>query len=218
MESGEPVSRPAAKAAGTVMQTLGMLLFLSSCCVCSFAGSWEGHEISRGVADTEGVLGLADYIKQENWGKVGMMLNVMFPMAGGFALATFGLGLQADRKGAGLGALLVAIICALIVVLGGMGIWSGESTLFAKVWHGLVSLMMWVLVGLSYVAYKDVRADPPEANVDILPADYKIPYSMYHDDPPEVRLAQEIANRKASLEAQMREIDELEEKLNQQKD
>ena len=34
--------------------------------------------------------------------------------------------------------------------------------------------------------------------------DYKVPYSMYHDDPPEVRLANEIAGRKANLEAELK--------------
>ncbi len=216
VEDGEEnVERGTAKAAGTVLQTVGMLLFLSSCCVCSFAGKWEGWQLSDDVAgDMAKVKGLGDYFRQENWGKVGMMLSVMFPMAGGFAMATFGLGLQADRKRAGMGALVTCLACAVIVLVGGLGIWmDDEGAIWPRIWHVIVSGVMWLTVGLSVVAYRDVRANPPADGVEILPRDYKVPYSMYHDDPPEVRLANEIAGRKANLEAQMREIEGLEKKL-----
>jgi hypothetical protein len=47
----------------------------------------------------------------------------------------------------------------------------------------------------------------------VLPADYKVPYSHYHADPPEVRLAAELEQRRQRLAVQQKEVEMLEEKL-----
>ena len=38
-------------------------------------------------------------------------------------------------------------------------------------------------------ALREMRRDPPPRGMEVLPKDYKVPYSHYHEDPPEVRLA-----------------------------
>ena len=54
---------------------------------------------------------------------------------------------------------------------------------------------------------------PPPTGHEILPADYKIPYSHYHEDPPEVRLAAELQQRRERLAVQQKELEALEKKL-----
>jgi hypothetical protein len=47
----------------------------------------------------------------------------------------------------------------------------------------------------------------------VLPPDYKIPYSHQHEDPPEVRLAAELEQRRQRLAVQQKELEEFEKKL-----
>ena len=72
---------------------------------------------------------------------------------------------------------------------------------------------MLTLTGFSWAALRQVLADPPPADIDVVPPGAKIPYSFYHDDPPEVRLAQELAGRRARLEKERQEIERLEAEL-----
>ena len=59
-----------------------------------------------------------------------------------------------------------------------------------------------------------VKWQNPHAELVVeLPPDYKVPYSHYHPDPPEVRLAAELARRKERLAVQQKELELLEEKL-----
>jgi Skp family chaperone for outer membrane proteins len=46
-----------------------------------------------------------------------------------------------------------------------------------------------------------------------LPAGYKLPYSHLHKDPPEVRLAAELEQRRERLAVQQKELEMLEAKL-----
>jgi hypothetical protein len=68
-------------------------------------------------------------------------------------------------------------------------------------------------MGMSIVAWREMRNSPPPTGYEILPADYKIPYSHYHADPPEVRLAAEIEQRRQRLAVQKKELEMLEEKI-----
>jgi hypothetical protein len=54
---------------------------------------------------------------------------------------------------------------------------------------------------------------PPSDRHEVLPSDYKVPYSHMHDDPPEVRLADELRQRRERLAVQQKELEMLEEKL-----
>jgi hypothetical protein len=74
------------------------------------------------------------------------------------------------------------------------------------------------LFGLSVGAVREMSRNPPPAGHEILPGDYKIPYSHYHDDPPEVRLAAELDQRRQRLAVQQKELEMLEEKLKRKLD
>ena len=63
-----------------------------------------------------------------------------------------------------------------------------------------------------------MRQNPPAAGHEVLPPGYKVPYSWYHQDPPEVRLAHELEQRRERLAVQQKELEMLEEKLKKEKD
>ena len=67
--------------------------------------------------------------------------------------------------------------------------------------------------GFSIAAWREMRRHPPPVGLEVLPADYKVPYSHLHQDPPEVRLARELESRRQKLEVQQRELEMLEDKL-----
>jgi hypothetical protein len=60
---------------------------------------------------------------------------------------------------------------------------------------------------------RDVEKNPALTGHDLIPPGTKIPYSHYHDDPPEVRLAAELEQRRQRLEVQRKELEALEEKM-----
>jgi hypothetical protein len=66
---------------------------------------------------------------------------------------------------------------------------------------------------LSIGALREMRRSPPPEAFGTLPKDYKIPYSHMHVDPPEVRLARELDERRQKLAVQQKELEMLEEKL-----
>lgn len=136
----------------------------------------------------------------------------------GMALAGAGLGMQAEsRKAAPMG---------VFIALVGVVFW-GVHTIFAlaaarSVVGGIVALGLTIIfaVLLFFVlgAAKEMRLNPPPAGHEILPADYKIPYSHYHPDPPEVRLAAELQQRRERLAVQQKELEMLEAKLKKKLD
>ena len=73
--------------------------------------------------------------------------------------------------------------------------------------------VFWLLGGFAIQAFREVRENPPPAGHDALPPGYKIPYSHYHADPPEVRLAAELQQRKERLAVQQKELEALEAKI-----
>ena len=58
-----------------------------------------------------------------------------------------------------------------------------------------------------------MRKNPPPIGHEVLPGDYRIPYSHMHQDPPEVRLAKELEERKQRLLVQQKELEALEERI-----
>ncbi|MBC8104955.1 MAG: hypothetical protein H7Z14_00060, partial [Anaerolineae bacterium] len=55
--------------------------------------------------------------------------------------------------------------------------------------------------------------DPPPKGIEVLPEDYKVPYSHMHQDPPDVRYAAELQQRRERLEIQRKELEALEERI-----
>lgn len=162
--SDQPPPRAFAQGTGILLQILGMALFLSTCCVCSFAGAWDPvlsrPEILR-LLEEESSVGVGVRGLFEQPAKAGVMLMVMFMTIGGLALAGFGLGLQAERPRSAWGALGTTVAMIVILALAGIGIWVGEASWTSRIMHGLLSLTMIVVLGFVWVALREVLASPP---------------------------------------------------------
>ena len=130
----------------------------------------------------------------------------------GITLATLGLGMQAQNRRTPL--------LAVIVTFLGMAFWFIQLVLFVDVHLLLMSaisavlcVLFVILLGFALGAWMEMRRNPTPARFEILPADYKVPYSHMHQDPPEVRLERELEARKERLAVQQKELQLLEEKL-----
>jgi len=198
--------RAFAQGVGLLCQTFGVLLFLSSCCVCSLSGAWDQPIIRPPQVVTLGTL----LERPDAWAA---MLTVFTATLAGLALAAFGLGLQADRRAAPLGTLVTTLTALILLLIAAAALWFDDGTWPMRLWNGLLLLLFATLTPFAFAARRQFCADPPAADVDIVPPDQKIPYSWYHDDPPDGRLEREIAEKKARLDAEQRELEEMRQEL-----
>lgn len=201
------------------MQTVGVILFLSTCCVCSTSFLWDPIQTPDPANVVEQLtpahrLG----VMFDQPGKAGLMLTVMSMTVGGLALASLGLGLQSDHRHAAAASVITTIVLVAVLAMAGAGLWAGESSIATRLWHCVLSVVMVAMLGFTIAAWREVRRNPPPADVISIPPGTKIPYSMYHDDPPEVRLANEIASRRARLDAEREELDRMERELRDKSD
>jgi len=134
------------------------------------------------------------------------------------AVAGLGLGLQATRRSAGVGAVSVTLL--------GLVFWTVHGVFFVQVMRawmlvfiafGLV-LIYGVFFALAVAAWREMRRNPPPAGHEVLPEGYKVPYSWYHQDPPEVRLERELEARRERLAVQQKELEMMEEKLKRERE
>jgi hypothetical protein len=208
--------RAFAQGVGTVFQWTGVTLFLVSFFICCGSAL-----ISRDKA-TESDLTRIGWTFGEMFISAQRALAIALPSAVffGMALAGVGLGLQAqNRRSAPLGVLVTAAGTAIWAILVVFFATSAQYFLMAVSFFLLLGFGL--LLGLALLAARDMRANPPPPDIAILPADYRIPYSHLHQDPPDVRLARELEQRRQRLAVQQKELELLEEKLKrklQQKD
>ena len=166
--------RAFAQGTGVLLQTVGVILFLSSCCVCSLTGLWDparspSEVLPHGqtfVADDQQTR-LRDLI--EHPGKTGFMLTVMGTTIGGLAMAVFGLGLQSEKPRAAWGALTTTVCLTLVLIVAGIGLWVGHASIVVSLWHFLLVIVTLVLVGFCVGAMKQVLANPPPHEFNVLP-------------------------------------------------
>lgn len=213
--------RAFAQGTGVLLQTVGVILFLSSCCVCSLSSWWQplqDHGQTLGAIQSGQPIGGSWRDLAQRPREAGYTLTVVFGTVGGLGMAVFGLGLQAERRRAGVAAFATTTLLLVILIFAGVLLWHGGATWAARGLHALLTLIVALLAGFTWVAMRQVLANPPPADIDIVPPGVKIPYSFYHEDSPEVRLTKELANRRARLEAEKQDIDRLEQELNDRKD
>jgi hypothetical protein len=218
---GESPPRAFAQGTGVMLQAFGVILLLSTCCVCSLSFLWDPQrppslvDGDPSVEQTRRSSNLT--VLMDEPGRLGVMLTIMSTSVAGLAMAGFGLGLQAERLRAAWGAAASTSLWFIVLVGAGVALWTGESSINARIWHMLLAALALLLSGFAIAALRQVLADPPPADIDILPPDFKVPYSIYHEDPPDVRLEKEIANRRARLEAEHRELREMEDNLREKR-
>jgi hypothetical protein len=209
-----PPPRAFTQGVGTVFQFAGVLLFLSSMFVC--CGS---SLISKDVAQRHDLMQVGWTFRSAGGGtwiysaQRAISLSVTLAVFFGLALAGIGLGLQAQRRAAPYQAVAV---CAFGVLFWGcqvvFAVQKLHSVILTALGIALLSLFG-ILAGLSMGALREMRRTPPPPDLEILPADYKVPYSHLHEDPPEVRLARELEQRRERLAVQQKELEMLEGRL-----
>ena len=216
-----PPPRAFAQGTGLLLQFVGFALFLSSCCICASTGLWEPvadtGEITQALRTQDNVV-VSFSSMFENPKLLGYTLTAFFTTAGGLALASFGLGMQTDRKWASTGASISSVTVTLILLGAGVALWMGEGGWVYRAWHFVLLLVMLLASAFSIAAWREVRRQPPPGDVDVVKPGTKIPYSFYHDDPPDVRLAKDLANRRAQLEAEQAELERMEAELKKRSD
>lgn len=190
-----------------------MTLFVSSMLVC--CGS---SLVSKSVAERRDLMAVGwavplpggPYLYSvQRAVTVSLLLAVFF----GIALAGIGLGLQAQGRLAPYGAAGVTAFAACF--------WLAQTVFFATTLGsvliaggvGVLAMLFVVLAGFGVTSLREMRRDPPPPGHEILPPGYKIPYSHLHADPPEVRLARELDQRRDKLAVQQKELEMLEERL-----
>jgi lysylphosphatidylglycerol synthetase-like protein (DUF2156 family) len=207
---------------GTVFQFVGVILFLTSMFVCCASGLLSREVATRSELNQIGwrfgrdTTAVPVYSAQQ-----ATTLCVMGGVLFGMALAGLGLGLQAQHRRA---ALIAVIVCAIAVVF-----WVVQMLMFATALHStLLTLICAGLAAVSIVclifsvgAQREMRHSPPPEILASLPSGYQVPYSHMHQDPPEVRFAAELEERRRKLEVQQKELEHLEARIKrrlQQKD
>jgi hypothetical protein len=214
---GESPPRAFAQGVGTVLQSSGVILFLILSFICCGSGLLSREWATQETFATTGLhlgSGAAPAYSVARAITVCVFGGVFF----GVALAALGLGLQAERRAAANGAVA---LCAI-----GAAFWVAHAIFALLYLHSVLVILFLVatsalfifLLTLALGAAREMRQHPPPPGHEILPADYKIPYSHYHVDPPEVRLAAELEQRRERLAVQQKELEMLEEKLKRKLD
>ena len=209
-----PPPRAFTQGVGLVFQWTGVFLFIVMMFVCC-SSSLLSKDTATDPARTQSGLHLrGDKPGQPTYSaQLAITLTVTLGVFFGMALAGVGLGFQAQNRRTPMLAILITPLATVFWVL--------QSIFFATILHSIVltlacsalAVIFGVCFFLSTAAAREMHQDPPAAGFEILPADYKVPYSHMHQDPPEVRLAAELEQRRQRLEVQQKELEALEEKL-----
>jgi hypothetical protein len=196
---------------GTVFQFTGVILFVASMFIC--CGS---SLLSKDTATHTNLTSIgwhfgstAPTYSAQRATTISLMGAICF----GIALAAIGLGLQAQNR---IAPWLAAVVTAIATIF-----WSVHAIFFAQAMHSIWLTALCAALGIGFLALyllamgalKEFLRNPPPRGFEILPADYKVPYSHMHQDPPEVRMAQELDQRRQRLAVQQKELQMLEERL-----
>jgi hypothetical protein len=208
-----PPPRAFSQGVGTLFQTVGGLVFLAFtffCCGSALASKeWATNPDRDKVGwGSSNITGRALYSARD-WTIATVAGGVIL----GLATAGLGLGLQADKRRAALAAVALTFL--------GLVFWIVQTVFAAQAMRSIaLSLLGFALAAvfgmlciLAIGAEGELSKNPPAAGHEILPADYQVPYSHLHQDSPEARIANEIAQRKQKLEVQQKELEALERRL-----
>jgi len=217
--SDAPVAPPSPPRAftqgvGTVFQFTGGVLFLVMtfiCCASSLLGkeTAERPELTRIGWHLSSDPPTHPTYSAQRAISVALVVGIVL----GLALSAAGLGLQATHPSAAIAAVLIAPVGAVFWIVHLVFAILILHSILLCVFAGVLLLIFLTLTILSIGALREMRSAPPPAKHDVIPPGQKIPYSWYHEDPPEVRLAQELEARRQRLAAQQKELELLEDKL-----
>lgn len=218
-ETGEPLldtppPRAFSQGVGTVFQFVGVLLFLAMMFTCCGSGLLSREWATRDELQRVGWrLGSTDADRPAYSAQRAVSLSVTCGVFFGIALAGVGLGLQAERR--------TSAFAGVALTLAGAAFWTVQAVFAVQFVHSyfviaialLLAILFLLLLTLALFGAREMWKNPPPRGHDLLPEGYKIPYSHYHDDPPEVRLAAELAARRERLAVQHKELEALEKRI-----
>ncbi len=207
-----PPPRAFAQGAGVLMQTIGIIMALSSCCVGALAGKWEKMldrgEVYQQIAQGQ-TIGVPITRLFDEPGRAGVMLTVVFTTVGGLALAGFGLGLQSQTPRSAWGALVSTALLLVVLIAAGVGLWVGTAAVVTRLWHAALTVTVLALLGFAIAALKQVMANPPPRDLHTVPPGFDA-RDVLAGEKPSKRTIEEL---RARLEVQQRELERLEREL-----
>jgi hypothetical protein len=206
-----PPPRAFSQGVGTLFQTAGVLMFLAFMFVCCGSALTSREWATRPGREQVGWKSPAGRVvySEKDWTTATVVGGVLL----GFALAGIGLGLQADKRPAALaGAGVTLIAAAFWAAQTAFAIGAMRSVLMGGSCFVLL-LICGVLFGFAVGAVRELTKHPANLGQELLPADFREPFSHLHEDSPEARLADEIAQRRRRLEVEQKELEALERRL-----
>jgi hypothetical protein len=204
-DAPSPPPRAFTQGVGTVFQFVGVsvfLVFMSTCCLSALLSK----QAATGTALSS--VGWGSYTAQRAV-SIGVMIGVLM----GIAWAGIGLGLQAQRRWSAPAGIVSCGLPAVFWIVHTIFFFVRTGSILLTVIAALLSILCLVLLGFAISSFREMRRNPPPVGFEVLPADYKVPYSHMHQDPPEVRLSRELEQRRQKLEVQQKELEMLEQKL-----
>ena len=209
-----PPPRAFTQGVGTVFQVGGVTLFLVMMSVCCLSSLLSKDFAARADRTQVGWHLPGDKADEPSYSYArAMAVSVVLGVFFGMALAGVGLGLQAQRRAAPAMAVLLTLTGTIFWLMQTIfAIQALRSILLAAMALGMTAFFA-VMLALAIGALREMRRQPPPPGHELLPADYKVPYSHMHQDPPEVRLAREMEQRRERLAVQQKELEMLEAKL-----
>jgi len=223
VEDQKPIASAAPRAftqgVGTVFQFAGGILFIVLSLTCCGSGLLmkdfaEPKDLTHIGWHLPGDAPMAPFYSAQQATSTALIGGIAFALA----IAGLGLGLQATRRSAAVGGLVVTLLGMIFWAIHGiffvqvMRVWLLASVAF------LLVVVYAVFFALGIAAWREMRRNPPPAGHEVLPEGYKVPYSWYHEDPPEVRLERELEQRRERLAVQQKELEMMEEKLRKEKE
>ena len=171
----KPPPRAFAQGTGVLLQVIGGILFFSSCCVCSAFGSWDptmtrGQALNAYAEDETPGYTFATMFDQP--GQAGVALHVAFSTVGGLGMMVFGLGLQAEKRKSGWGAVIACAATTAVVAVAAVFLWSGDASWGYRLWNLVVMLVTAVLTGFSIAALRQMLRNPPPDDLYTVPHDF----------------------------------------------
>jgi hypothetical protein len=210
MNESEPKSvqappRAFTQGVGTVFQFAGVgtfVLFMFVCCISALLSK------QAATGTPLGTVGWGGYTAQRAV-SIGMVVGVLM----GMSWAGIGLGLQAQRRWSATAAVSTCVIAGAFWIVHSVFFVTCTGSIALSTIAIVLSLLCVTLLGFAIAGFCEMQRDRPPPKLEVLPADYKVPYSHLHEDPPEIRLARELEQRRQKLEVQQKELEMLEEKL-----
>jgi hypothetical protein len=199
---------------GTVFQFVGVTLFCLSMFICCASSLLSKDYATHTSLTTVGWHLPGDPPDRPTYSaQRATTTSLMAAIFFGMALAGVGLGLQAQNRWAPPSAVLLTLLATAFWLVHAVFFATAARWIVLPAICGLLTISFAILLGFAIAALREFRGNPPPVGHEILPPGYQVPYSHLHKDPPDVRLAQDLEQRRQRLAVQQKELEMLEEKI-----